>query len=181
MSSSDKKLMVVTIDGPAGSGKSTMAKALAGALGWRKLDTGAIYRSLAWYARQQGVAWDDEAGLTELARTLPLRFEGDRVVMGDTDVTAAIRQPEMSRGASVVSAHPAARTALLPLQRDLAAAEPCVAEGRDTGTVVFPNAFMKFFLNATLQQRARRRYLELAQAGQQVSLDEIMKAEQKRD
>ena len=181
MSSSDKKLMVVTIDGPAGSGKSTMAKALAQALGWRKLDTGAIYRSLAWYARKQGVSWDDESGLTELSHGLPLRFEGDRVLMGDADVTAAIRQPDISRGASVVSAHPAARAALLPLQRNLAAAEPCVAEGRDTGTVVFPNAFMKFFLNATLQQRAQRRYLELTRAGQKVSLDQIMQAEQERD
>jgi len=181
MSSNTTPLMVVTIDGPAGSGKSTMAKALAMALGWHKLDTGAIYRSLAWYARQQQVSWDDETGLATLCETLPLRFEGDRVYMADDDITTAIREPEMSRGASVVSAHPAARAALLDLQRNLAAVEPCVAEGRDTGTVVFPNAFMKFFLNATLEQRAQRRYLELSEAGQQVSLDDIRKAEQERD
>jgi CMP/dCMP kinase len=161
--------VVVTIDGPAGAGKSTVAKQLARTLGYRLLDTGAIYRSVALVAVRRGVPWSDAESLAGLARDLDIRFEfvGDvnHVFLGDEDVSAAIRTPEISQGASQVSAHPPVRAALLDLQRRLGAGGGVVVEGRDTGTVVFPQAQAKFFLIATPEERARRRVAELAQRG----------------
>jgi cytidylate kinase len=164
--------VVVTIDGPAGAGKSTVAKQLARTLGYRLLDTGAIYRSVALVAVRRGVAWSEAEPLASLARDLDIRFEliGDvnHVFLGGEDVSAAIRTPEISQGASQVSAHPPVRAALLELQRRLGAGGGVVVEGRDTGTVVFPNAQAKFFLVATPDERARRRVAELAQNGRHV-------------
>jgi cytidylate kinase len=155
---------LVVIDGPAGAGKSTIAGRLAERLGVVLLDTGAIYRALALVARREGVAWDDEDGLVALAAGLPIRFvEGadrQRVLLADEDVTSAIRTPEISEGASQVSAHPGVRAALLAIQRAVGATG-CVAEGRDMGTVVFPDAAHKFFLTADLRTRAERRLLDL--------------------
>lgn len=166
---------MIVIDGPAGAGKTTIARRLARHLGLPLLDTGAIYRSLALVARQQGVAWDDEVGLVALARTLPIRFGGlpgpdepdapQKVWVGEQDVTEAIRTPEMSEGASRVSVLPGVRTALLGLQRALGA-QGCVAEGRDMGTVVFPDAPHKFFVTADLQARAARRRADLGPSPQ---------------
>lgn len=166
---------LIVIDGPAGAGKTTIARRLARHLGLPLLDTGAIYRSLALVARQRGVAWDDEPGLAALARTLPIRFGGlpkpsepdapQKVWIGDEDVTEAIRTPEISEGASRVSAWPGVRKALLGLQRALGA-KGCVAEGRDMGTVVFPDAPHKFFVTADLQARAARRKADLAPSAQ---------------
>jgi cytidylate kinase len=161
--------VVVTIDGPAGAGKSTVAKQLARTLGYRLLDTGAIYRSVALVAVRRGIAWSDAKPLAALARDLDIRFElvGDvnHVFLGAEDVSAAIRTPEISQGASQVSAHPPVRAALLDLQRRLGAGGGVVVEGRDTGTVVFPHAQAKFFLVATPEERARRRVAELAERG----------------
>jgi cytidylate kinase len=161
--------VVVTIDGPAGAGKSTVAKQLARTLGYRLLDTGAIYRSVALVAVRRGVAWSDAEPLAALARDLDIRFEfvGDvnHVFVAGEDVSVAIRTPEISQGASQVSAHPPVRAALLDLQRRLGAGGGVVVEGRDTGTVVFPQAQAKFFLVATPDERARRRVAELAQRG----------------
>jgi CMP/dCMP kinase len=161
--------VVVTIDGPAGAGKSTVARRLARALGYRLLDTGAIYRAVALAAERGGVAWTDGPAVAQVARDLDIEFafEGDvnHVTVAGEDVTAAIRTPEMSRGASTVSAHPEVREALLDLQRRLGAGGGVVVEGRDTGTVVFPGAEAKFFLTASDEERAQRRQAELAAAG----------------
>jgi cytidylate kinase len=161
--------VVVTIDGPAGAGKSTVARRLARALGYRLLDTGAIYRAVALAAERAGVAWTDGPGVAQVARELDIEFafEGDmnHVTVAGEDVTAAIRTPEMSRGASTVSAHPEVRAALLDLQRRLGAGGGVVVEGRDTGTVVFPGAEAKFYLTASDEERAQRRQAELAAAG----------------
>jgi CMP/dCMP kinase len=176
---------VVAIDGPAGAGKSTTAKMLAARLGYTFLDTGAIYRSVALAARRQSVSWDDAPGVARVADQVDLRFipDGDlnRVLLSGQDVSSDIRAPEISEGASRVSAHPEVRAALLELQRRLGAAAQVVAEGRDVGTVVFPNAQAKFFLTADPDERARRRAKELAAAGRPVDVEVVKREMLARD
>ena len=173
---------VIAIDGPAGAGKSTVARALAQRLGFFLLDTGAIYRTLALSASRHGVAFSDGEALGRLAEALPIRFdEAGRVFLGDDDVSTEIRTPEMSQGASTVSAHPPVRQALLGLQRRLAARGRCVVEGRDIGTVVLPWAPLKIFLTASPEVRARRRYEELTHKGQQVDLEATLAELRERD
>src|SRR6187549_3107833 len=157
--------VVVTIDGPAGAGKSSVAKQLAARLGYGLLDTGAIYRSVALIALRQGIPWTEGARLGELARDLQIQFElmgeVNHVLVAGEDLTGEIRNPEISQGASRVSGHPEVRAALLELQRRLGSGGGVVVEGRDTGTVVFPAAEAKFFLTASPEIRATRRVEEL--------------------
>lgn len=175
---------IVAIDGPAGAGKSTVARQLARKLGFSMIDTGAIYRSVALAARRAQVPWDDDEGLRRLLdRGLGLSFSGERVFLDGEDVSEAIRSPEISRGASVVSARPVVREKLLGLQRDLGrkARTGAVLEGRDIGTVVFPDAAVKFFLTASDQARAERRHAELSEKGVQAPLEEVLADQRRRD
>ena len=175
---------IVAIDGPAGAGKSTVARQLARRLGFTIIDTGAIYRSVALAAQRAGISWEDDTGLARLLDAgLGVAFQGERVLLRGEDVTEAIRTPEISRGASVVSARPVVRQKLLQLQRDLGRAAPrgAVLEGRDIGTVVFPDADVKFFLTASDEARAQRRHAELNEKGLSVPLPEVLSDQRRRD
>jgi cytidylate kinase len=167
--------LIVSIDGPAGAGKSTTARLLAAKLGYALLDTGAIYRVMALRARERGIAWEDGPAVASLAAGLDITFklegEVNRVFAEGQDLGAAIRTPEISDGASRVSALPEVRAALLDLQRRIGAAGGVVVEGRDIGTVVFPQAGAKFFLTASADERARRRVAELRASGRTADLD----------
>ncbi|HSI80050.1 MAG TPA: (d)CMP kinase [Solirubrobacterales bacterium] len=152
--------MVIAIDGPAGAGKSTVARALAGALGITYLDSGAMYRCVALAALRAGVDLDDADAVGALAEAAEISLAGDRAVLDGEDVSGAIRTPEVSAAASEVSVHPRVRAAMVDRQRELISAGAYVAEGRDIGTVVSPDAPLKVFLVASDEERARRRALE---------------------
>jgi cytidylate kinase len=177
--------VTVAIDGPAGAGKSTVAKAVAFELGYRLVDTGAIYRAVALLARRRDISWTDDVGLRSLVAGLDIEFrwaEGvNRVLVEGEDVSVAIRTPEISQGASIVSARPVVRAGLLELQRRLAGRGGAVLEGRDIGTVVCPGAPVKFFLDATREERARRRQRELAESGSLLSEAEVLAEMDERD
>jgi cytidylate kinase len=175
---------IVAIDGPAGAGKSTVARQLARRLGFSMIDTGAIYRAVALAARRAEIPWDDDDGLRKLLDAgLGLVFREDRVLLKGRDVTEALRTPEITRGASVVSARPVVREKLLGLQRELGLEAPrgAVLEGRDIGTVVFPEAQLKFFLTASDEARAQRRHSELAEKGLHVPLEDVLADQRQRD
>jgi cytidylate kinase len=157
--------MIVAIDGPAGSGKSTVARELADRLGFRYLDTGAMYRALTWLALEEGIDLDDPARLAALARDEPIRFEGDRVEAAGTDVTEEIRSPRIDRRVSTVARHSEVREIMRERQRELAEAGDAVIEGRDIGTVVCPEAEVKVYLVADQRERARRRLSDRPEIG----------------
>ena len=165
--------MIVTIDGPAGSGKSTAAKGLAARLGFRFLDTGAMYRVVAFECLRAGVDADDEAAAVRIAEMLDVRFDGDRVLSDGTDVAAEIRTPAVTEAASVVARYAGVRQAMDRRQRELAVGQNIVTEGRDQGTVVFPNAQCKFFLVADAKERAVRRKREMETQGHSIPLEEL--------
>lgn len=177
--------LVITIDGPAGAGKTTVSKALAEKLEYRYIDTGALYRGVAYEAQLKGVAPDDDERLEALCEGLELKFvrndKGMRLFSGQTDISDDIRTPEMSMMASAVSARPVVRKALLGLQRSLGAEKAAVFEGRDMGTVVFPEADIKFFLTAELKTRAVRRCRELEEIKSPQKLAEVEKDMHRRD
>jgi len=170
--------MVITIDGPAGAGKSTVGRLLAGRLGYLYMDTGAMYRAVAVLATERSRENPlDEAALTEICGALDLHMRSDnsgmRLVVNGRDLTEEIRKPEISALASAVSAKAVVRRRLAEIQRRLGAAGGIVAEGRDMGTVVFPQAEVKFFLDARPKVRGERRYRELAAKGEQATLLEV--------
>jgi cytidylate kinase len=178
---------VVTIDGPAAAGKSTTARAIAQQLGWRYLDTGAYYRALALKALRLALALDDESA-AQLARGTRIEFSGDpalpHVLLDGTDVTDDIRTPEVSEAASRIATLPAVRRKLVEWQRALREREPLVGEGRDLGTVVFPDAEVKLYLDADLDTRAQRRFAELVLRGITARLEAVraeMGARDERD
>ena len=178
---------VITIDGPSGSGKGTVAGILAKRLGWNLLDSGALYRLLAFAAGNHGVALDNEALLEKLAAHLDVQFVGAtegtsaRIILEGDDVTHAIRSETVAAGASKVAALPAVREALLLRQRAFQEAPGLVADGRDMGTVVFPDAPLKVFLTASAEERARRRYLQLKAKRDDVSLSGLLDEIRARD
>lgn len=172
--------LLITIDGPAGAGKTTVSKMLAQRLGYRYLDTGALYRGVAYEARAAGVAADDDRGLKQICDALQLRLEQGRLISNGKDISDHIRSPEITMLASAVSARPVVRQALLDLQRELGRDKRLVAEGRDMGTVVFPRADRKFFLDATTRQRAIRRYEQYGDGGRQ-TLEQIEQEIHRRD
>ena len=157
--------MIVAIDGPAGAGKSTVARTLATRLGFRYLDTGAMYRALTWLALEEGVSLEDGTALGTLAEAARISFEGDRVLIRDEDVTDAIRLPEIDRVVSTVARHSEVRAVMRERQRELAQEGSAVIEGRDIGTVVCPDAEVKVYLVADAAERARRRVAERPEIG----------------
>ena len=175
----------IAIDGPAGAGKSTVARELAKRLGFLLLDTGAIYRSLAWLALNENIPLDDENALAKRAKNLSIKFvqtpTATQILIEDKNRTDLIRTLEVAQATSILAKHAAVREALLPLQRRLAAEGPCVVEGRDIGTVVLPSASLKFFLTASPEIRAKRRFNELKKQGQFVDLDNVLKEQEERD
>jgi cytidylate kinase len=159
------KNLVIAIDGPSGAGKGTLARSLAGALGYRHVDTGAMYRAVAWKANADGVSLDDEPALAALATGAAIGLDSGRVTIDAHDVTRAIRTPEIDRAAAAVALLPRVRAALVERQRALGAGGGVVMEGRDIGTVVFPAADVKVYLDASAEERARRRAQDAAHTG----------------
>jgi len=177
--------LTIAIDGPSGAGKSTVAKSLAKRLGYVYIDTGAMYRSLALKVKEEGISPEDELTLQRLALSVHIRFvtEGEqtRVFCQGEDVTEAIRTPEMSRLASSISKQKGVREAMVQMQREMGKEGGVVLEGRDIGTVVFPGADVKFYLDAESSERIRRRYDELVEKGVKVDLEETREELLQRD
>ena len=162
----DEREQVVAIDGPSGAGKSTVAREVAARLGFHYVDTGAMYRALTLLALERGIPVDDEAALVAAARAMSFAFgPGQAVLLDGRDVAQAIRTPEVTQAVSPVSAHPAVRELLVERQRQLGRKAPSVVEGRDIGSVVFPNAAVKIYLTANVEDRAQRRLRELQDRG----------------
>ena len=180
-----KKFVSVAIDGPAGAGKSTMAKACAKELGYLYVDTGAIYRTVGYYMRLMGIGPKDRDGIARLIDevNIEIRYENgvQRMILNGDDVTDEIRTPEMSMYASGVSAQPCVRAFLLDMQRDMAKQHSVIMDGRDIGTVVLPDADVKIYLTAGADVRAQRRMKELAERGTPHPYDEVLREIEERD
>jgi len=180
---------IIAIDGPAASGKSTLAQRLAEALGYLYFDTGVMYRAVTWAALQRGLSLEDEAAMTVLAEEVridvrpPSQADGRAydVLVDGQDVTWAIRRPQVDRWVSVVAAHPGVRRALTAQQRRIGQRGRVVMVGRDIGTVVLPEADLKIYLDASVEERARRRYQERRRRGEEVDFAEVLESMRKRD
>lgn len=173
--------MIVTIDGPAGAGKSSVARALANRLGFRFLDTGAMYRAVALAAWERGLDGRQTEALADLARQLTIQFQDDRVFLNGRDVSQAIRNSEVTSRIRHAADNVGVREHLVRLQRELAAGENLVTEGRDQGTLVFPDAECKIFLTASDEERARRRLEDLRRQGEEATLESVLSQQRERD
>jgi cytidylate kinase len=174
--------LIIAIDGPSGVGKGTVARAVAQALGYRHVDTGVMYRVVAWRARGEGVAWDDEPGLVDVAERVASAWDEATVLADDADLARAIRTNEIDRGASAVARLPKVREVLVRRQRAMREAGGLVMEGRDIGTVVFPDADVKVYLDASPEERARRRARDAAhESAGSVGLAEVASSMAARD
>lgn len=180
-----KSFFSIAIDGPAGAGKSTVAKAAAKALGFVYLDTGAIYRTVAWHITMMGIGPKDTdhvpALLDDANIEIQFQEDGQHMVLNGKDITSEIRTPEIGICASQVAAQPDVRTFLLDLQRDLAKSHNIIMDGRDIGTVVLPDASLKIYLTATPEKRAQRRYEEYLQKGQKAVYEDVLADQKQRD
>ena len=173
--------MIITIDGPAGSGKSTAARALAERLGFQFLDTGAMYRVVTFICQRENIDLSDEPSVARRAADIVIRFDGRQVFANTEDVTDAIRTVQVTQGSSLVAANTAVRSLLTTLQRKAADGQKIVTEGRDQGTVVFPQAECKFFLTASPEERARRRQHDFQRKGHHLTVAEILAHQTERD
>lgn len=176
---------VIAIDGPSGSGKSTVAKTLAKELGILYIDTGAMFRALAYKAHELGLKFEESSDLASFLETLKIDYQSEKgslIKVNGEDLTQKIREHHVSKLASIISQIPSVRTYLLNFQRSLTDSKICVMEGRDIGTVVFPNAFCKFFVTASIEVRAQRRFDQLKNNGQEdVDMEQLIKDVKKRD
>lgn len=173
--------MIVTIDGPAGVGKSTVAKALANRLGFQFLNTGAMYRAVTVACLRSGISLQDPQTVADCARSVALRFEGERILADGHDVTDELASEVVRDNIMHITDNPAVREHLVALQRRMVAEADYVSEGRDQGTVAFPNAVCKFFMTAHPQERAERRQQQLARKGESRSLESILDEQEERD
>jgi cytidylate kinase len=172
---------VITIDGPSGSGKGTVAKILAIRLGYRYLDTGALYRAVAWKAREENIRPDNEDAIREMLKHIRIDFNNDRISVNDRDISSDIRTGEIGELSSRVSAQPVVREGLFAIQREMCLQGKVVIEGRDTGTTVFPESGNKFYLDAGIEERARRRYVDLKSVDPDISVESVIEDIRKRD
>ena len=175
------KRLVIAIDGPSGAGKGTIARAVARELGYRHIDSGAMYRAVGWKAIRDGVPLDNEAAITALAERSRIEVTSTSVAIDEADVTRAIRTPEIDRAAAAVARLPRVRGVLVDRQRQLGAGGGIVMEGRDIGTVVFPNADVKVYLDASPEERARRRAVDPAHTGVPAAVSEVATLLTQRD